>query len=371
MNMRALLVLLSTLQLGACAIIPALEGDLNEQLDRSLAENDYTRALDIITYVREDHPDYTRLVALRPSVEARAKAFEQAQIRRAAELTAQGDWAAAIAIYREAIGKLPHSTALRTELQAFRRRQANRIEELKIERLVVRARWLERAITLQRAIVQVDPDDWIENRQLERYQDEASELATDLTRIGSNALEKENLGVAARTLPIAARLSPSPSSESAKDRLSQAEAAQVQEQRRSRTQALEKLHQRETTTTLAEYRKALETGNLRRARQLMMRLSEIDGQDPEVQDERRKFEGKLDQVLRTHLESAISLYGRGNFDEAITHWKRVLEIDPEHEQARAGVERAERVMQKLKELREKQTGTGGQHTPLSALTLQP
>lgn len=364
MKLRALFLLLSTLQLGACAMIPALEGDLNAQLDRNLADNDYARALNILTYVREDHPDYARLAARRPAVEARAKAFEKAQIRRAEELTARGQWADAFETYRSAINKLPHSVALRMELQSFRRKQARRIEELKIDRLVSRARWLERAMALQQAIVQVDPDDWIENRQLETYRTEATELAAELTRIGSGALEKENLGIAARTLPIATRLSPTPSAESAKDRLSQAEAAQVQSQRRSQDKALERLRQRETTATLAEYHKVFGAGDLRRARQLMMRLSEIDGGNPAVQAERDKFEAKLEQVLRTHLESAISLYGRGRFDEAVAHWNRVLDIDPDHEQARAGVERAERVMQKLKELREKQSNGNAQ--PVSA-----
>lgn len=357
MKLRGLLLLFAMLQLGACAIIPALEGDLGEQLDRNLAENEYARALDILAYIREDHPDYARLVARRSQVEARAKAFEKAQIRRAAELTARAEWAGALETYREAINKLPHSVALRMELQAFRRKQARRIEELKVDRLVTRARWLERAMALQNAIVQVDPDDWIENRELGRYEAEAAELATELTRIGNRALEEENLGIAARTLPIATRLSPTSSAESAKDRLSQAEAAQVQAQRRSQTRALQRLRQRETTNTLAEYRKAYGAGDLRRARQLMMRLVEIDDGNSEVQAERTKFEGQLEKVLRTHLESAISLYGRGRFDEAVAHWNRVLDIDPDHEQARAGVERAERVMQKLKQLREKQNGS--------------
>lgn len=366
MNRRTLWLLLAMLQLGACAVIPALEGDLDHQLNRFLAEDEYARALDVITYVREDHPQYARLVARRPAVEARARAFEQAQIRRAAALTAQGDWSGAFETYRAAINKLPSSVPLRKELQAFRRKQAERIEELRIERLVARARWLERTIALQRSIVHVDQNNWTEQRELERYQEEANALATELTRIGSTALENENLGVAARTLPIAARLSPTPSAESAKERLSQAETAQVQSQRRQRNRALEKLRHRESASLLSDFRKAFAAGDLKRARQLMQRLSEIDGGNPEVQTERSAFEDKLDQVLRTHLESAISLYGRGRFDEAVAQWNRVLAIDPENEQARAGVERAERVMQKLRELREKQSGaqppSSAQHT---------
>lgn len=366
MNIRTLWLLLAMLQLGACAVIPALEGDLNHQLDRYLAEDDYARALEVLTYVREDHPQYARLVARRLAVEARARAFEQAQLRRAAELTAQGDWAGALDTYRTAINKLPNSVPLRKALQAFRRKQDERVEELRIERLVARARWLERAIVLQRSIVHVDQDNWTEKRQLESYQEEARSLAHELARIGSTALENENLGVAARTLPIAARLSPTPSAESAKERLTQAETAQVQSQRRHQHRALEKLRHRESASLLTDFRKTFTAGDLKRARQLMLRLSEIDGGNPEVQTERSAFEAKLDQVLRTHLESAISLYGRGRFDEAVAQWNRVLDIDPENEQARAGVERAERVMQKLRELREKQSGgqppSAAQHT---------
>ncbi len=357
MTMRLLILLVATLQLGACAIIPALEGDLDAQVTRYLANDEYGKALDVLTYVREDHPAYANLSSRRAEVERRARTFEQAQIRRAADFTARGQWAEAFETYRTAINKMPHSVPLRMELQSFRRTQARRIEELKIDRLVARARWLERAVTLQKSIVQVDPDDWVERYELDRYMTEAVELAGELTRIGTAALEKEELGIAARTLPIAARLNPSPSSQSAQDRLSLAEADQAQQQRRSQMQAIQRLRQRETARTLAEYRKAQEAGDLRLARQHMMRLIEIDSDNSEVKAERSRFEAQLEQVLSTHLEAAISLYGRGRFEEAVAHWRRVLAIDPHHEQAQAGVERAERVIQKLKELREKQSGT--------------
>ena len=354
MKLPHAMLLASLLHLGGCAIIPSLEGDLNGQLDRYLESGEYGKALDTLTYVRKDHPDYARLTARRPQVEERARAYEQAQIRRAAEFTARGEWEQALDTYRRAISQLPHSTPLRSELQAFRRKQEHRIEELKVERLVARARWLERAVSLQESIVRVDSDDWVERYQLDRFKTEAVELASELTRIGNAALEKEQLGIAARTLPIAARLSSDPNAVNANDRLSHAEASQVEEQRRSQMKAMQRLRQRETTKTLAEFRAAQSAGDLRQARQLMLRLVEIDSENTEVQAERSQFEAQLDKVLGTHLEAAISLYGRGRFEEAVAHWQRVLAIDPHHEQARAGVERAERVMQKLKQLREKQ-----------------
>lgn len=348
------MLLVSLLNLGGCAILPSLEGDLNAQLDRYLDSGEFGKAFDTLSYVRKDHPDYAHLMARHSQVEKRARAYEQAQIRRAADFTARGEWAQAFETYRNAINKFPHSAPLRSELQEFRRKQERRIEELKVERLVARARWLERTVALQESIVQVDPGDWVESYQLDRYKSEAVELAGELTRIGSAALEQEQLGIAARTLPIAARLNPNPSAANANDRLGHAEANQAQQQRRSQLKAMQRLRQRETTTTLAEFRQAQSAGDLPQARQLMLRLVEIDSENAEVQSERSQFEAQLNKVLGTHLEAAISLYGRGRFDEAVAHWQRVLAIDPHHEQARAGIERAERVMQKLKQLREKQ-----------------
>jgi hypothetical protein len=269
-------------------------------------------------------------------------------------LAAQNRWADALEAYRSAIDKLPQSQVLRADLQEFRRRQAQRVEELEVDQLVARARWIERALPVQESIVTTDPGNWDARHELDQLRKEAADVADELTRVGLKALENNNLGLAGRTLPIASRLHPNPTAERARDQLGFEEAQQIQAQRRSQDNAMGRLRNQESRKLLTDFQQAFRAGDLRRARLLMTRLQDLDGQNREVIDEGARLKNRLDTVIKEHMDEGNSLYGRGKFQEAMARWNKVLELDPENEQARTSVDRASRVIDKLKQLREKQ-----------------
>lgn len=352
-HIAPMLVLLAG-SLAGCAVLSGMNGDVKARVEEHESREEYGLAIDALAAVPREHPDYKRLMQKRAHLETKARAYEQSAIRRAGELTAQNRWSDALALYREALNKLPRSQALREELQAFRQKQAQRGEELRVELLVSKARWLERSLPLQEALAKTDPDDDDARRALDARRAEAATLAEELNAIGLAALEKDNLGVAARTLPLAARLNPTPTAEQAKDRLSRAELDELRRQRRTQERAIGELRQRETRQLLTEYNDASRAGDLRRARQAMARLQELDAENPEVVREHEKLRGKIERAVQKDLDEAINLYSHGKFEEAIVRWNRVLELDPENEKARSNLERAGRVVEKLRQLREKQ-----------------
>jgi tetratricopeptide (TPR) repeat protein len=228
------------------------------------------------------------------------------------------------------------------------------VQELRVDQLVAKARWLERSLPVQESIVTADPEDWRAHRELEALRTEARDVATELTEVGLNALDRNDLGIAGRTLPIASRLHPTTVAEKARDQLSFAETVQVQAHSRAQQHAMERLRTQESRKLLTDYQQAFAAGDLRRARLIMTRLHDLDSQNPEVARESSRLKAQLDSTIRQHIDDGNSLYGRGKFEEAVGSWNRVLELDPDHELARTSVERATRVIDKLKQLREKQ-----------------
>jgi tetratricopeptide (TPR) repeat protein len=352
--LRLAALFISVASFYGCAHFATPQDDALKQVTSYEAAQEYDQALAIIAALPPTHPQRARLMQKRPQIEAKAKAFEQNTIKRTGELAAQNRWQDALEVYRTALDKLPQSQALRNDLQAFRKRQTERVEELKLDQLVAKARWIERALPVQEAIVATDPSDWRSQRELERLRKEASGVAQELTVAGLAALEKNNLGVAGRTLPIASRLSSDPVAAHARDQLGTEEAEQARTLRSSQNQAMDQMRQQESRKLLADYQQASRAGDLRRARLIMTRLQDLDGPNPEVVRESNRLKGLLEAAIKRHMDEGNRLYGRGKFDEAMTSWSRVLELDPENELARTSMERAGRVVEKLKQLREKQ-----------------
>jgi hypothetical protein len=351
---RLALLLVSLGPFYGCTHIAALQTDVLKQVASYEARQEYGKALEVIAAVSPNHPQRARLMQRRTHLEAKARALEQTTIRRAGELAAQNRWGDALELYRDAMDKLPQSQALRTDLQAFRRRQAQRVEELKMDQLVAKARWIERSLPVQESIVATDPADWGARRELDRLHEQAAEVARELTEAGLAALKNDNLGLAGRTLPIASRLSPNPLAARARDQLGYEEAEQVRALRSAQHRAMDQVRQQESRKLLADYQRASRSGDLRRARLIMTRLQDLDGQNPEVVRESTRLKTQLESAIKRHMDDGNSLYGRGKFEEAMTSWSRVLELDPENELARTSMERAGRVVEKLKQLREQQ-----------------
>jgi tetratricopeptide (TPR) repeat protein len=337
-----------------CAHLVALQSDVLKQISLYEAEQEYGKALDVIAAVSASHPQRARLIQKRSQLQAKAKAFEQSTVKRADELSAQSRWGEAVALYRDAIDKIPQSGALRAAFQQLRQRQAQRVEQLNVDQLIGKARWVERALPVQVSIVNTDPGDWSARRALSRLREEAADVAQELTQIGLEALKNNDLGLAGRTLPIASRLSPDPVAARARDQLNSEEAAQVRVLRSLQERGLDQMREQESRKLLGDYRQAVRKGDLRRARLIMTRLQDFDGQNPAVVREGASLKSQLEAEVKRQMDEGNSLYGRGKFQEAMTTWSRVLDLEPENEQARASIERASRVVEKLKQLREQQ-----------------
>jgi tetratricopeptide (TPR) repeat protein len=351
------------LVLAGCAATPTPGTDVLKQIQAYESAQEYGQALDLIAAVPSNHPQRARVAQKKPQIEAKARLFEQNTQRRADELAGQNRWSDALGLYRDAIDKLPRSQALRSGFQDLQRRQDNRVKELTVDQLVGKARWLERSIAVQQSIVNTDPEDSGARRELDRLRESAGDVARELTRIGVAALQANNLGLAGRALPIASRLAPNKEAEHASNRLGFQEAVQENNERAAHEKALKRYREQEGKKLFADFQQAFRAGDLRRAHIVMSRMEEMDGDNPEVVRESQRLHAQLDKAIDKYMDDGNSLYGRGKFKEAMAFWNKVLELEPDHEAARNNLDRAARVVEKLKQLREEQAANPAPATP--------
>jgi len=91
-------------------------------------------------------------------------------------------------------------------------------------------------------------------------------------------------------------------------------------------------------------------GDLRQAKANLEELRKLEGDTPQLQELDESINAAIAAYIAETHEQANELYRGRQIVQARALWQKILEIDPQDTQARANLERADRVLKKLDEL---------------------
>ena len=354
-----LLLSLLTLQSGCALLTPNYTG-METQVDQWIESKEYGRALDALSRVAPTDPQYTHAAEKRKEVEALAARYEQEVRRQTRRDLDKGKWAEALDTYDEALDRLPKSAVIKDGLAQLHQEQAVELERLELERLIDHGEWLKQTIPTYQQIARVDPRNRNASQQLEKKQKEAEETASELALYGNKALANDDLEVADRTLTLAGALSSAPAIIESLQKLRQqqsqakAKARAEREKQRKRIEAAEQNKARLINEHLKKYRSAFVNKDFISARKHLKALQQADRGNPKWDELNKVLHEATDEEVARLFDNGVSAYSRGQFEKAAGLWRKVLELEPEHTQARESLERTQRVLDKLQELKEKQ-----------------
>lgn len=363
------LLALSMMLVAGCAELSARfgVGDLDDDINRLVAAEEYGRALDLIDAVPVHDPKYHYYHYRGDQVRALAEQYETEQFAAAAQLQVDGDWEGALARYKQALEKYPQSTLLKDGLLYLRDAQAKQSAQIELELLISRGEFLVEALPKQRQLTEVDPEDRAARRLRSKLEAEALDVGTALGDHGERALQEGNIALAKRTLPLAARLNPDPQIAARYQGLKAVETAERAQQRTERRkeqvdqrrQAVEARKQR-SRDLYVSYEQAEQNQDLVQARDALNAIIRIEGPSSRAAALLPDLEERIALRVNDLIAQGGSSYSRGQFEQAVVFWQHALELDPTNEEAEANLKRAERVLAKLKELRQKQAADSGQ-----------
>lgn len=350
---RLLLILLLPPLLNGCAYLASISGDVDSQVDQWVQQQEYGKALNALGYITPQHPDYTRLMKKRDAVMHRAEQYARDTANQSAELARQGQWAQALELSTTALQHLPESSVLQSSHQRLLQQQATRLQELDLALLQARAEGLLHLLPVYGDRASVDPYSWRAQYDLRQLNKEAAEVSAELTRRGRLALEHKDMDSARRSLNLALRLSPGPETKQANKellrRLAPAAPAAARAAGKSGTEE-------ETQELLQQYRQAHGRKNWLEAQRLLA-LLELQSTPPqELAQLRSELNAEVAEVVNRHTEQGITLYSRGKYEQALAAWRKAQQLDPGNERVATHIERAERVLDKLRALQEKRSG---------------
>ena len=345
-----LILLVFSLQLTACAHYYANRDDLATMVDNWLEEREYGRALETLSRVKPSHPDYQRLEAMYSRTLREAEGFEQSVVTRAQSLYLQQEWLQAKEVYDEGLAKLPNSQTITNARNEFLQKREIELKGHRQSLLISTAEYLAESTPILQQINQLTNDDVEAGRALAQNQQQMQPTIQGLNECGWEAMEQKDYPLAEKCFGLMSALDSNIDISRPLEKIKQAQ----EDIERHKTQELQtqisKEKSRKTKETYNLYYKAIEQGNLAEAQKYVNQLNRLRPNDNKVLELRQELQNFIDRKVAQGIEQGRELYSQGKVQQALDIWKPLLSLAPDNGELKGDVERAERVIDNLREL---------------------
>lgn len=315
--MRRVSILLCTLLLSSCALLPLHKGaaistneaDIIQRADKLRKEKFFSEAEHMLFQARINNPDSIKL----------QKALRQVMIER--------------------------------------HRYRQQIED---QLLITRVTFIQQQRPLVAQLAASESDDRMISARLNHMNSEWFKSRQQLSECGKRRL-KSDPKTAEKCLKLALSIS---EKKSDRRRLSQLNESQTEAKNIARHQKVlaEKNAQQlereiKITQLLEEAHSQQQAGEHSKALNLTEQILKLSPNHASATLLEEQLNNELTELTDKLLTKGEQLYQNGQFKEAIVTWKTVLTLDPKHKAAAEKLKRAQRVLDNLKELRKEQKPT--------------
>lgn len=357
---RSFLVAMMLALAGCAALTEKRFEKLDAEVERWLEEKEYGKALAALKKIPPNRPDYGRYAGMLSQVAAQAQLYEEETSRRSKEFIEENDWVGAVRMLEKGLARIPDSIALRDAVAGLHDKQKAAVFEQEEAILRARGEYLIKTLPAFRQIANVMVDDENALRRLREAESEGEEIAGRLAALGDQSIAREESFKALDYLRIAAELSEDPqidekyggflqtlSAKAAQDRVAEERQKQLQSSR------LEKI-EREFKRMGERFDAEMDKKNFAAAKQSLKTLQRFSSHDRETAEKRERFETEARSEAERLYRLGVEHYRSEQYHAAVRYWQKVLALDPQHEEAKNSLARAERVLQTIEGLKSKQ-----------------
>lgn len=350
--MKYSLLLLALLFLHGCAHLGHFDSSIDrvQLVDQYLAEHEYSKALTLISNTSKEDPQARKLEKRRKTILDQLHTYEQQTIAIALKQERKNDWPAAKLTYEEALKKHNTSKPLDEAQEAMLKRFHRRMDALECEELIGTGEWLSKKLPLLRTLHESDPENLIIQWKYFRTENEVKEIARELVKTGEQMLAEDNLAMAQRILPLAAKLASGPESESAVHRLDSKLKKREVKKEKSRRIIAQKKDEKE----IEAFNQAMAHGKLSEARQHLTRLTPTTATSVDAELMQERLDRAISNFIQEEISIGDSFYRAGEYEQSIKVWQNILRLEPGNETAQSKLKRAEKIVEKLNTLQRRQ-----------------
>ena len=374
---RLILALLLPVMAGCSGMDTVRLGqDRPEDLDRLLEQHEYARARQLTS----KHPSLDTL-EVQTRITGEETAYEENIYSQARELQSGNDLLGAVQLLSAALQKVPHSTSLRELRSTIEPERIKQLQTNEREQLIARANYILDQRQLYNHQTNLESPSLGKRWEHTRNQKEAIQLSEQLLEHGQQALQGDNQELAKICLQLSQSLHKTPEVDTLladihtadeahkqaaikQTKLAQKKAKRRKAQNRKKEQQVQK---NKTEVLLAETQQALAEDDLQVARAAFVQIPPSAVPDSEVLATQDNLDQAVDVRVKKLMTTGDTQYRADNVLLAVRTWTEALSLDPDNRELRERVERANKVLARLEELKRQQR----RHPPALTLPVQP
>jgi hypothetical protein len=350
--------------------------DKPEDIDRLLEQHEYARARQLTgKYASLDSPE----VQIRITREEMA--YEQKITSEAQRLESENDLLGAVQLLSAALQKVPHSKSLRELRNTLEPERSRQLQANEREQLIARARYILNQQQLYREQANLESPSLAQRWENTHNRKEAKLLSEQLLQHGQQAMDRDNMDLTKTCLQLSQALHQTPEVDALLSDIHATEEAQKQvtiqvtklaqkkaSVRKENSRKKEKQDdKKKTRVLLAETRQALAKDDLQVARATFVQIPSSAITDREVLAIQDNLDQAVDVRVKKLMATGDTQYRRDNVLLAVRTWTKALSLDPDNTELRERVERANKVLARLEELKRQQH----RQSPGLTLPVQP
>ena len=201
-----LLLIVVFFSLSGCSFRQVNVKEVDDSVSQYIKEKEFASAISYLDDLPDAVSNSRQLKNKRKSIVKPMYDYEEKVLVKARSCVEKVDWKGAIDAYEEALPKLPETSVVYQEYEAFNKKLQRYIYELEIKALVTRASSLVKIMKIRQSISKYDPYSNMKKFKLYLLTGEAEDVAEELLEHGLIAIEERHYPIAKRTLPLALRL---------------------------------------------------------------------------------------------------------------------------------------------------------------------
>ena len=332
-------------------------------LDSLLEQHEYARARQLTS----KYPSLDTL-AVQTRITSEESAYEENIYSQARELQSENDLLGAVQLLSDALQKVPHSTSLRELRNTIEPKRMQQLQANEREQLIARANYILGQQQLYQDQTNLEAPSLGQRWENTRNQKEALQLSGQLMEHGQQALETGNSELAKTCLQLSQALHKTPEVDALLANIHAADEAQIQAVKQKTRQAQKKATRKKaqnrkkkqqdqknkTEVLLAKTRQALKEDNLQVARAAFGQIPSAAITNSEVLAIQNDLEQAVDVRVRQLMAAGDTLYRADDVLQALRTWTHALSLAPDNQYLRERVERANKILARLEELKRQQ-----------------
>lgn len=330
--------------------------DRPEDLQTLITQHEYARARQLTgKYPSLDTAETQTWITTRESE------YEAAVFSDARTLEKDNDLLGAVQLLSDALQKLPHSTLLREQRNTIEQARVEQLKTNEREQLVSRANYMLEQQKLYMDMVNLETPSLGQRWEHKRNEKEARELSVKLLEHGQHAMQTGRLAVAENCLQLSSSLHPSQQADTMLSEIREIQNSRKQIAKKQATVKQEKKQQKvklrqesKTRVLVEETRQALARKDLQVALATFLQIPPSELQKEEVAAVHDKLEQDISARVNDLIIAGDAQYRSDNVLGAVRTWTEGLSLDPDNQELRERVERANRVLARLEVLRRQQ-----------------